>query len=93
VTADVDTIRRLHPENARFAQLGEDDRLVVSEPFSDLPGVWEPIPEATALRVGRGGVCERVAFAPRRHPSIWDQRASDSGDWLRMAGDRIFGSD
>lgn len=93
VTADVETIRRLHPENARFAQLGTDDRLVVSEPFSDLPGVWEPVPESTALRVTHGGVCEHIAFAPRHRPSIWDQRARDSSDWLRMAGDRIFGAD
>jgi glutamine amidotransferase len=93
VTADVDTIRRLHPDNTRFAQLGADDRLVVSEPFSDLPGVWDPVPESTALRITRGGVCEHIAFAPRHRPSIWDQRARDSNDWLRMAGDRIFGAD
>jgi glutamine amidotransferase len=63
VSADPETIRRLHPENPRFARLSHDDRLVVSEPFSDLPGVWEPVPEATALTVQRGGVLEMRPFA------------------------------
>jgi predicted glutamine amidotransferase len=64
-SADPESIRRLHPENARFQQLSPDDRLVVSEPFSDLPGLWEPVPEATALTVRRGGVLEQRAFEPR----------------------------
>jgi glutamine amidotransferase len=64
VSANVETIRRLHPENPRFARLSEDDRLVVSEPFSDLPGVWEPVAEATALSVQRGGVLEMRPFTP-----------------------------
>jgi predicted glutamine amidotransferase len=66
VSADTDTIHRLYPGNDRFDRLTADDRLVVSEPFSDLPGVWEPVPEATALTVRRGGVCELAPFAPAR---------------------------
>jgi glutamine amidotransferase len=65
VSADPETIRHLHPENPRFARLTQDDRLVVSEPFSDLPGVWEPVPEATALTVQRGGVLEMRPFTAR----------------------------
>jgi glutamine amidotransferase len=91
VSADVEAIRHLYPDNARLAGLGADDRLVVSEPFSDLPGVWEPVAEATSVTIRRGGVCERAAFVPQRRPTIWDQRARDSGDWLRMAGDKLFG--
>ena len=37
-------VRRLHPENPRFPRLAADDRLIVSEPFSDLPGVWQRDP-------------------------------------------------
>ncbi len=48
----------------RFAQLSDDDRLVVSEPFSDLPGVWREIPEATAVTVGPGGLFEERPFTP-----------------------------
>src|SRR5918999_886495 len=64
-SADVDTIRRLHPDNERFQRLGADDRIIVSEPFSDLPGVWQEIPEATAVTVQRGGLLEQQPFRPR----------------------------
>jgi predicted glutamine amidotransferase len=63
-SSDVDAIRRLHPENERFQRLSPDDRLIVSEPFSDLPGVWHEIPEATAVTVRRGGVLEQRPFEP-----------------------------
>ena len=36
--ADAEPIRRLHPDNARLARCSPDDRLIVSEPFADLPG-------------------------------------------------------
>ena len=42
----------LHPENARLQQLGVDDRLIVSEPFSDLPGLWVEIPQSTVAVAG-----------------------------------------
>jgi predicted glutamine amidotransferase len=64
-SADVDSIRRLHPGNPRFQRLSPNDRLIVSEPFSDLPGVWQEIPEATAVTVRRGGVLEERPFAPQ----------------------------
>ena len=65
VSADPERTRHLHPENPRLARLSPDDRLVVSEPFSDLPGVWEPVPEETALTVRREGVLETRPFTPR----------------------------
>src|SRR5918995_4569821 len=64
-TSDVASIQRLHPDNPRFSQLSTDDRLIVSEPFSDLPGVWEEIPAATAVTVRRGGVIEHRPFRPQ----------------------------
>jgi predicted glutamine amidotransferase len=64
-SADVDSIRRLHPENPRFDRLTADDRVIVSEPFSDLPGVWQEIPPATAVTVRPGGVLEERPFEPR----------------------------
>jgi predicted glutamine amidotransferase len=63
-SADVDSIRGLYPGNERFQQLTADDRLIVSEPFSDLPGVWQEIPEGTAVTVRRGGVLEQQPFQP-----------------------------
>ena len=64
MSADPESIRHLHPENERFQRLSPDDRLIVSEPFSDLPGLWEPVPPATALTVRRAGFLEQRAFTP-----------------------------
>ena len=63
-SADVEGIRRLHPSNPRFQRLSPDDRLIVSEPFSDLPGVWEEIRQGTAIAVRQGGVIEQRPFRP-----------------------------
>ena len=63
-SSDADAIRHLYPDNPRFQRLTEGDRLIVSEPFSDLPGVWHEIPEATAAIVRRGGVLEKQPFQP-----------------------------
>lgn len=70
LSSDAESIRRLYPDNARFQQLGADDRLVVSEPFSDLPGVWEPVGQATAVTVRNGGFCEQRPFAPTPTPAL-----------------------
>jgi predicted glutamine amidotransferase len=50
----------------RLSAAQPDDRVIVSEPFSDLPGVWQEIPEATAVTVRRGGVLKEQPFRPRR---------------------------
>jgi glutamine amidotransferase len=63
-SADASAIRHLYPDNARFQRLTDEDRLIVSEPFSDLPGIWHEIPPATAVTVRRGGVLEERAFRP-----------------------------
>jgi predicted glutamine amidotransferase len=64
-SADPESIRRLHPENPRFKLLTHDDRLIVSEPFADLPGVWHEIEPDSAVTVRRGGVLEHTPFRPR----------------------------
>ncbi len=64
-SSDVDTIRQLHPGNERFKRLTSDDRVIVSEPFSELPGVWHEIPESSAVHVQRGGVLVHHDFRPR----------------------------
>lgn len=63
VSADVDALRRLHPENERLQALSEGDRVVVSEPISDLSGAWIEVPEATAIVIGHGSD-EQRAFEP-----------------------------
>jgi predicted glutamine amidotransferase len=64
-SADVDTLKQLHPENERIERLGADDRVVVSEPFSDLPGVWQEIAPSSAVTIRRGGETEHQDFRPQ----------------------------
>jgi predicted glutamine amidotransferase len=64
-SADAESVRRLYPDNPRFQRLTHDDRLIVSEPFSDLPGLWQEIPESTAVTVRRGSALEEQPFRPR----------------------------
>jgi predicted glutamine amidotransferase len=68
-SANVDSIRHLYPDNPRFQRLSPDDRVIVSEPFADLPGLWQEIPPSTAVTVRRGGVFEERPFVPRHEPS------------------------
>jgi glutamine amidotransferase len=64
-SADVDALKCLHPDNPRLQLLNEGDRLIVSEPFADLPGAWHEIPEASAVTVRQGGALEQRPFVPR----------------------------
>jgi glutamine amidotransferase len=68
-TTDAESIKHLHPDNPRFQRLTVDDRLIVSEPFADLPGVWQEIPPSTAVTVRRGGVLEERPFRPTYVPA------------------------
>jgi predicted glutamine amidotransferase len=63
-SCDAAAIRRLHPDNERLQRLQDEDRVVVSEPLSDLPGLWESIPESSVLIV-QPGPDEHREFRPR----------------------------
>ena len=69
-SADVATVRQLAPDNPRVAHLADDDRVIASEPFAELPGGWHEIDESSAVIVRRGGVLERVQFRPQRVAAI-----------------------
>jgi predicted glutamine amidotransferase len=69
-SADAEAIKRLHPENARLKLMKEGDRVIVSEPFADLPGAWQEIPQATAVCVRRGGALEERPFVPRAEAAL-----------------------
>src|SRR3954465_15798062 len=49
VSADVTSIQKPPPENLRLQRLVDEDRVIVSEPLADLPGVWDEIPDGSAL--------------------------------------------
>jgi glutamine amidotransferase len=61
VSEDVSALRELHAGNPRLQRLTDEDRAIVSEPLSDLPGVWREVPESTALIIGPGDD-EQVPF-------------------------------
>jgi len=64
-SADTAAIRRLYPDNARAQRLSDEDRVIVSEPFNDLPGVWQEIPPSTAVTVRHLGSLEERPFRPQ----------------------------
>ncbi len=64
VSADAHAVRELHSENPRLQRIRDEDRVVVSEPMSELPGLWHEIPESTVLIV-QPGPDEQRPFRPR----------------------------
>jgi glutamine amidotransferase len=56
-------IRALYPERERLQALRDDDRVIVSEPLGDLHGVWDEIPDGSALVV-QPGPDEQRPFRP-----------------------------
>jgi predicted glutamine amidotransferase len=68
VSCDAQSVRELHPDNPRLQRLRDEDRIVVSEPLADLPGVWQEIPESTILVV-QPGPDEQHTFHPRFEPA------------------------
>jgi predicted glutamine amidotransferase len=62
-STDVSTLRQLHPEAEMLRTLGEETRLVVSEPLGDLPGAWNEVPESSA-GVVQPGTDEIRPFEP-----------------------------
>jgi glutamine amidotransferase len=64
-SAEVDSLHQLYPEKKMwFATATSGDRLIASEPFSDLPGVWHEIDESSAVIVRSGGQLEHEPFRP-----------------------------
>jgi predicted glutamine amidotransferase len=63
-TTDIADLRQLYPDNERLEILSDQSRVITSEPTSDLEGVWNMVPEATALVV-HGEELELRPFKPR----------------------------
>jgi predicted glutamine amidotransferase len=63
-SADVESLRELYPTNERLAHFTADARAVVSEPLTELPGLWHEVPAASALVVDKGKV-EQLPFRPK----------------------------
>jgi predicted glutamine amidotransferase len=53
-STEISQLRRLYPELDVLDGLGDDTRLIVSEPLRDLPGAWNEVPEGSWGVVRRG---------------------------------------
>ena len=60
----VSALRQLHPELDVLNELGDNARLVVSEPLRDLEGAWNEVPESSWGVVRANGDDELHSFAP-----------------------------
>jgi len=60
----IDALRELYPGNELFTRLGDETRLIVSEPLGDLPGAWQAVPEST-WGVIKPGPDELHPFVPQ----------------------------
>jgi predicted glutamine amidotransferase len=65
-STDLSTLVQLHPDVAILKGLGEETRLVVSEPLGDLEGAWNEVPESSAgvVRPGQDEIREFQPVAP-----------------------------
>jgi glutamine amidotransferase len=63
-SAEVGSLRALHPDAAFLWNISEETRLVVSEPLGSLPGAWNEFPESS-YGVIQPGEDSLRPFAPR----------------------------
>ena len=69
-SAEVATMRKLHPELPVLRLLGEESRLIVSEPLRDLPGAWHAVPESRWGVIRTDGEAEMHRFRPFSAPRL-----------------------
>ncbi|GGQ82788.1 class II glutamine amidotransferase [Couchioplanes azureus] len=50
----ISALHELYPENDNLRRLSDETRLVVSEPLSELPGAWQPVPESSYGVIQKG---------------------------------------
>jgi glutamine amidotransferase len=60
----LDTLRAMYPEREILQEVGEDARLIVSEPVGDLPGAWNEMPESSYGVAGGGEEDALLDFKP-----------------------------
>jgi glutamine amidotransferase len=64
-STDIKQLRALYPDIEVLRALGDETRLVVSEPLGDLPGAWREIPESSCGII-QPGADEIRPFVPIR---------------------------
>jgi predicted glutamine amidotransferase len=66
-STDLATLKMLYPEDARFQDLDDESRLIVSEPLGSLVGAWNEVPESS-WGVIQPGQDELYTFKPTEVP-------------------------
>ncbi len=61
----MDSLKAMYPESTELAALGDESRVVVSEPLGDLPGAWNEVPESH-VGIVQPGTDELRPFTPSR---------------------------
>ena len=71
-STDVPTLRELHPEVEILSQVGDESRLIVSEPIRDLPGAWNEVPESSygVVQPGQDELHSFVPTAPTKQTAV-----------------------
>jgi predicted glutamine amidotransferase len=64
-STEIEQLRALHPELRVLDGVGDEARLIVSEPLRDLPGAWQEVPESS-WGVVRPGADDLQPFRPVR---------------------------
>ncbi|OBA70723.1 class II glutamine amidotransferase [Mycobacterium sp. 1554424.7] len=62
VNEDPESVRMLYPGDEGLKHFADDSRVVVSEPLTQLPGMWREVAAGTALIIGRD--VEERSFRP-----------------------------
>jgi predicted glutamine amidotransferase len=76
-STDIRRLQALYPENPVLAGLGEETRLIVSEPLGDMAGAWNEVPESS-WGVIQPGLDEMRPFQPRAPIPAPQQPASQT---------------
>jgi predicted glutamine amidotransferase len=71
VSEDARAVRMLYPEDERLTKLSDEARAIVSEPLSDLPGLWHEVGKGEAMIV-QNGPDVLLPFRPRVPAELGD---------------------
>jgi glutamine amidotransferase len=50
----------MYPDNENLIKLPDEARVIVSEPLTDLPGLFDEVPENTIVTMTRAGIEQRA---------------------------------
>ena len=62
-STEVATLRAHYPDNPTLCRSSDETRMIVSEPFGDLAGAWNEVPESSCCFI-KAGKNELQAFSP-----------------------------